>query len=158
MSRNRLYYGFRRQQGRSDWVFVVRLLSCVRLFVTPWTAAHQASLSFTISWRLLKLMCIESVMIGTVIQQCGRDQKDMWAHSWTENQKAGCQWKMADWRYPESEPALEPGCFGYGSPGKGQVTTVSWLQVEGNSSCCCDPTWELDLGFEDTQAAEVYRV
>ena len=30
-------------------VFVVQSLSCVRLFVTPWTAAHQASLSFTIS-------------------------------------------------------------------------------------------------------------
>ena len=29
---------------------------------TPWTAAHQASLSFTISRKLLKLMCIESVM------------------------------------------------------------------------------------------------
>ena len=28
----------------------------------PWTAAHQASLSFTISWSLLKLMCIESVI------------------------------------------------------------------------------------------------
>ena len=31
-------------------------------FATPWTAAHQASLSFTISWSLLKLMSIESVM------------------------------------------------------------------------------------------------
>ena len=30
--------------------------------MTPWTAAHQASLSFTISWNLLKLMSIESVM------------------------------------------------------------------------------------------------
>ena len=30
--------------------------------MTPWTAAHQASLSFTSSWRLLKLMSIESVM------------------------------------------------------------------------------------------------
>ena len=30
--------------------------------VTPWTAARQASLSFTISWSLLKLMSIESVM------------------------------------------------------------------------------------------------
>jgi len=28
----------------------------------PWTAAHQASLSFTISWSLLKLMSVESVM------------------------------------------------------------------------------------------------
>lgn len=34
----------------------------VWLFVTPWTAAHQASLSFTISRSLLKLMSIESVM------------------------------------------------------------------------------------------------
>ena len=41
---------------------VVQLLTCVRLFVTPWTAARQASLSFTISWSLLKLMSIESVM------------------------------------------------------------------------------------------------
>ena len=41
---------------------IVQLLSCVWLFVTPWTAAHQASLSFTISLSLLKLMFIESVM------------------------------------------------------------------------------------------------
>ena len=41
---------------------VVQLLSCVPLFVTPWIAACQASLSFTISWSLLKLMSIESVM------------------------------------------------------------------------------------------------
>ena len=40
----------------------VQLLSCVRLFVTPWTAACQASLSITNSWSLLKLMSIESVM------------------------------------------------------------------------------------------------
>ena len=37
-------------------------LSCVRLFVTPWTAAGQASLSITNSQSLLKLMSIESVM------------------------------------------------------------------------------------------------
>ena len=37
-------------------------LSRVRLFATPWAAAHQASLSFTISRSLLKLMSIESVM------------------------------------------------------------------------------------------------
>jgi len=44
--------------------FVVQLLSCVRLFATPWIAAHQASLSFTIFWSLLKLMSIESVMLS----------------------------------------------------------------------------------------------
>ena len=41
---------------------VVQLLSCVPLFATPWTAARQASLSFTVSWSLLKLMFIESMM------------------------------------------------------------------------------------------------
>ena len=40
----------------------VESLSCVRLFVTPWTAACQASLSITNFWSLLKLMSIESVM------------------------------------------------------------------------------------------------
>ena len=40
----------------------VQSLSCVWLFSTPWTAACQASLSFTNSWSLLKLMSIESVM------------------------------------------------------------------------------------------------
>ena len=41
---------------------VVQSLSHVRLFVTPWTTACQASLSFTISQSLLKVMSIESVM------------------------------------------------------------------------------------------------
>ena len=49
-----------------DWdhisVVVFQLLSHVQLFVTPWTAAGQVSLSFTISQRLLKLMSIEPVM------------------------------------------------------------------------------------------------
>ena len=39
----------------------VQSLSHVGLFVTPWTAAHQASLSITNSWGLLKLMTIELV-------------------------------------------------------------------------------------------------
>ena len=40
----------------------VQLLSCVQLFATPWTAAHQASLSITNSQSLSKSMSIESVM------------------------------------------------------------------------------------------------
>ena len=40
----------------------IQLLSHVWLFVTSWTAAHQASLSITNSWGLLKLMSIKSVM------------------------------------------------------------------------------------------------
>ena len=46
-----------------EWrVVVVQLLSCVQLFMTPWAAACPASLSFTISHSLLKLMSMESVM------------------------------------------------------------------------------------------------
>ena len=41
-------------------IAVVRWLSCVRLFETPWTAARQASLSFTISQSLCKFTFIES--------------------------------------------------------------------------------------------------
>ena len=43
----------------------VQSLSCVRLFVTPWTVECQASLSITNSWSLLKLVSIESVMLST---------------------------------------------------------------------------------------------
>ena len=40
------------------------------LFVTPWTAAHQAFLSFTISQSLLKLMSIESVVLSNPLNLC----------------------------------------------------------------------------------------
>ena len=48
----------------------VRSLSCVRLFATPWTTAHQASLSITNSRSLLKLMSIESVMPSNHLILC----------------------------------------------------------------------------------------
>ena len=46
-------------------ILVVQSLSCVRLFVTPWTAACQAPLSSTISQSLLKSMSIEQVMLSS---------------------------------------------------------------------------------------------
>ena len=48
----------------------VQLLSCVRLFVTPWTAAHQAFLSITNSWSLPKLMPMESMMPSNHLILC----------------------------------------------------------------------------------------
>ena len=48
----------------------VKSLSHVRLLVTPWTAERQASLSFTISKSLLKLMSVESVMPSNHIMLC----------------------------------------------------------------------------------------
>ena len=49
---------------------VVQSFSCVWLFVTPWTVAHQASVSFTIFQSLLKLMSIESVMLSNHLILC----------------------------------------------------------------------------------------
>ena len=60
---------FRVRKGEHELVvehkgdFIVDLsLSCVQLFAKPWTAACQASLPFTISWNLVKLMSFESMM------------------------------------------------------------------------------------------------
>ena len=49
---------------------LVQSLSHVRLFATPWIAAHQASLSITISWSSLKLTSIESVMPSSHLILC----------------------------------------------------------------------------------------
>ena len=55
---------------QSVFVVVVQSLSPVWLFATPWTATRQASLSFTISQTLLKLMPIESVMPSSHLILC----------------------------------------------------------------------------------------
>ena len=49
---------------------VLQLISHVQLFANPWTAACQASLSFTITQSLLKLMSIESVMPSNHLTLC----------------------------------------------------------------------------------------
>ena len=51
-------------------VCVIQSLRHVQLFVTPWTAAHQASPSFPISQSLHKLMYIESVMPSNHLILC----------------------------------------------------------------------------------------
>ena len=50
--------------------YIVQSLSHVQLGVTPWNATHQASLSFTISWNVHKLMSIESVMPSNCLILC----------------------------------------------------------------------------------------
>ena len=51
-------------------LLLLQLLNCVWFFVTPWMAACQSSLSFTISWSLLNLMFIVSVMPPNHIILC----------------------------------------------------------------------------------------
>ena len=53
-----------------SYISPVQSLSRVWLFVTPWTAVRQASLSINISWSLLKLMSMESVMPSNCFILC----------------------------------------------------------------------------------------
>ena len=55
---------------RSFIIIIARSFSHVRLFVNAWTLARQASLSFTISWSLLKLISIESVRSSKPLVLC----------------------------------------------------------------------------------------
>jgi len=57
-------------ERKKESVSSVQSLSCVQLFATPWIAAHQASLSITNSWSLLKLMSIKSVMPSNHLLLC----------------------------------------------------------------------------------------
>ena len=49
---------------------LVQLLSCVRLFATPWTEPYQAHLSSIVSQSLFKLLSIESVMLSNHLILC----------------------------------------------------------------------------------------
>ena len=49
---------------REALAIIVQSLSHVQFFVTLWAAAHQAFLSFTISWSLLRFMSVESMMLS----------------------------------------------------------------------------------------------
>ena len=59
-----------RESGGKARASLLLLFSCGQLFATPWTAAHQASLSFTNSWNLLKLMSVELVMTSNHLILC----------------------------------------------------------------------------------------
>ena len=60
----------RRKNLKNSNVLLFLSLSHVQLSATPWTAVYQASLYFTISWSLLKLMSIESMMTSNHLILC----------------------------------------------------------------------------------------
>ena len=57
-------------QGDQDCWTVVQSLSCIQFFAIPWSAACQASLSFTISWSLLKLKSNKTLMPSNHLTLC----------------------------------------------------------------------------------------
>ena len=64
------YYSYLMWQGDNSVVIAVQSFSCVQLFVTPWTAAHQVFLSFTISWSSFKLIPIVLEMPSSHLILC----------------------------------------------------------------------------------------
>ena len=81
--------------------------SHVQLFATPWIAAHQTSLSFTISWSLLKLMSIESVMPSNHL-------------GWLDSKRPECI--LIKWEeFQVSAGRLEEGLWGEEQKGKRTV-------------------------------------
>ena len=90
-------------------IIVVQLLSCVQLFVIPWTAAHQASLSFTISHSLLKLMSIDSMTVGTDSKESACNSGDLGSIPGlgkSPGEGMATQSSILAWRIPWTE---EPG-------------------------------------------------
>ena len=83
------------KRNGNKWHAVVRSLSCVRLFATPWTAARRASLSFTISWGLFKFMAIE-LMIS--------------CHKW----HSICLWTVLSWRGKKKQMESKLFCLSHG--------------------------------------------
>ena len=59
-----------RQEKEEKKGDLVQSLSCVQLYTNPLTAAWQASLSYSISWSLFKLMSIESMMPSNRLILC----------------------------------------------------------------------------------------
>ena len=75
------------------WV-VVQSQSRVLLFVAPWTVAHQAPLFSTVSWSLLELTAIESVMLSYYLILCHAPFSSC-PQEWEENQPYTCFSKSA---------------------------------------------------------------
>ena len=104
---------------------IVQSLSCVRFFVTQWTIALQASLSFTISWSLHKLMSGESVMPSNHLILC-------WPQMWC--------WRKWCWRWLGRVVCTENG-WGYSLNKMGEGLLVAG-HSEWRPEGWREQTWE----------------
>ena len=76
-----------------SWIVVaVQSLSHVWLFATPYTAAHQASLSFTISQSLLNFIPIESLMLSNHLILCIEEIEFVLKNIYTYNYNSSSRW------------------------------------------------------------------
>ena len=97
-------------------VFVVQSLSHVWLFATPWTVAHQAPLSSTISQSLLRFMSIKLVMLSNHLILC-------------------CPLLLCLQSFPASESFPKSWLFTSGGQSIGASTSVSVLPMNIHSWC-----------------------
>ena len=84
---------------------VTQSLSRVQPFVTPQTPAHQASLSFTLSWSLLRIMFIESV---SLYYSLNKKLSLFWKPS-SDGAPPGTLWRMATVSSPVGAPTPNSG-------------------------------------------------
>ena len=77
--------------------------NCVQLFATSWTAAHEAPLSSTISWSLLKFISIELVMLSNRLFLCCFLLPSIFPSIWVfSNESALCIWWPKSWSFSNS--------------------------------------------------------
>ena len=117
-------------------LIVVWLLSRVWLFESPWTVAHQASLSFTISWSLLKLVSIESMMLSNHLilchpkpSQCIKKQRHHFANKGPYSQSYGFSSRELDNKegWVPKNWCVESWCWR-------RLLRVSWAARRSNQS------------------------
>ena len=108
------------QQWLFDFLCSVQSLSRVQLFVTPWTAAHQAYLSITNSWSLLKVMSIELVMSSNHLIFC---RPILLLPSILSQHQGLFQWSVLRIRWPKY------WSFSFSISHSNQYSYLSWISV-----------------------------
>ena len=114
-----------RESQELSWFSSVQSLSRVQLFVTPWPAARQASLSITNSWSLHKLMSIELVM----------DRVKSWGLASLTSKPAFFPWSRTASRALGWRGLLCPTSCSRSLP------IVLWKFSSGGVRCACGAPW-----------------
>ena len=121
-----------------QWVPVFQSLSHARLFVAPWTAACRASVPFTISWTLLKLVSIEWEMPSSRLILC---RHPLLSGQHTISDQVCVVRSATVWQgtgtLSASAPSVATWCEELGLLGK-QASHVIFIYTEWSFYECCD--------------------
>ena len=150
-------------------VVIVQLLSYIWLFVTPWNAAPQASLFFTISWSLLKFISIQLVMLLCSLKKEGISDTcykidEFWGHYAEQNKltKGQIQHDFILMRSPGESNTKRQIVDGRGQ-GLGESFNFIWKRSSGDD--CgngCTTMWiylvSLSQTLKNSEAGQVISI